>query len=201
MRHPDDRPRCCSRLRADGLEHQCRRGSPAPARDGRHRRSPRRQRPDPHGLARSLLAVWVARSGGGLNEDQVSSASKGYLLFLKEINRSIPKNKELHLVVDNYATHKYPEVQAWLRKHTRFHIHYTPISASWLNLVERRFGLLTERCVRRGVFTSVAELKQAVRRFLDAKKKPKPFRWIKIRATSYTRSIVVKKRLTQDTRL
>ncbi len=132
-----------------------------------------------HGTS-TLFAALDVKTGKVIGMLAARHRHQEYLLFLKEINRSTPKNKELHLVVDNYATHKHPEVQAWLRKHPRFHIHYTPTSASWLNLVERWFGLLTERCVRRGVFTSVARLKQAVLRFLDANnKKPKPFRWTK----------------------
>ena len=132
-----------------------------------------------HGTS-TLFAALDVKTGKVIGMLAARHRHQEYLLFLKEINRSTPKNKELHLVVDNYATHKHPEVQAWLRKHPRFHIHYTPTSASWLNLVERWFGLLTERCVRRGVFTSVAKLKQAVLRFLDANnKKPKPFRWTK----------------------
>ncbi len=103
-----------------------------------------------------------------------------YLRFLKEINRSTPRNRELHLVVDNYATHKHPEVREWLRKHPHFHIHYTPTSGSWLNLVERWFGLLTERCIRRGVFSSVRKLKQSILQYLgENNRKPKPFRWTK----------------------
>jgi len=103
-----------------------------------------------------------------------------YLRFLKEINRSTPRTNELHLVVENYATHKHAEVREWLRKHPRFHIHYTPTSASWLNLVERWFGLLTERCVRRGIFTSVRNLKQAILRYLsESNRRPRPFRWTK----------------------
>ena len=101
-----------------------------------------------------------------------------YLRFLREIDRSTPRGKELHLIVDNYATHKHPDVRAWLRKHPRFHIHYTPTSSSWINLVERWFGLLTERCIRRGIFTSVSQLKKAILRYLNvSNRKPRPFRW------------------------
>ena len=132
-----------------------------------------------HGTS-TLFAALNVKTGKVIGMLADRHRHQEYLRFLKEINRSTPKNKELHLVVDNYATHKHPEVQAWLRKNTRFHIHYTPTSASWLNLVERWFGLLTERCVRRGIFKSVARLKQAVLRFLDANNEnPKPFRWTK----------------------
>lgn len=78
-----------------------------------------------------------------------------WLDFLKQINRETPKNKELHLVCDNYATHKHPKVRQWLEKHRRFHVHFTPTSASWLNMVERFFRDITTQRLRRGVFTSV----------------------------------------------
>lgn len=132
-----------------------------------------------HGTS-TLFAALDVKTGKVIGMLADRHRHQEYLRFLKEINRSTPKNKDLHLVVDNYATHKHPDIRAWIRKHPRFHIHYTPTSASWLNLIERWFGMLTERCVRRGVFTSVAKLKQAVLWFLDANnKKPKPFRWTK----------------------
>ena len=81
-----------------------------------------------------------------------------WLRFLKMIDRNTPKKKELHLIVDNYATHKHPEVKAWLAKHQRFHIHFTPTSSSWLNMVERFFRDITDKRIRRGIFTSVPEL-------------------------------------------
>jgi len=120
-----------------------------------------------HGTS-TLFAALNVKTGKVIGMLADRHRHQEYLRFLKEINRFTPKNKELHLIVDNYATHKHAEVKAWLKKHPRFHIHYTPTSASWLNLVERWFGLLTERCVRRGVFTSVAKLRQAVRRFLGS---------------------------------
>ena len=81
-----------------------------------------------------------------------------WLKFLKLINVQTPQEKDLHLIVDNYATHKHPKVKQWLAKHPRFHIHFTPTSASWLNMVERFFRDLTEKRLRRGVFKSVPEL-------------------------------------------
>ena len=82
--------------------------------------------------------------------------------FLRTIDRDAPKSLDLHLVVDNYATHKHAKVKAWLKRHPRFHLHFTPTSASWINLVERFFGLITEDAIRRGVFHSVAELETAI---------------------------------------
>ncbi len=94
------------------------------------------------------------------------------------INRSSPKHQELHLIVDNYATHKHPEVKAWLDKHPRFHMHFTPTSASWLNMVERFFRDITDKRIRRGVFTSVVELQAAIAECIDAHNaNPKPFIW------------------------
>ena len=83
------------------------------------------------------------------------------------IDRSAPESLDLHLVVDNYATHKHAKVKAWLRRHPRFHLHFTPTSASWINLVERFFGLITGDAIRRGVFHSVPELKTAIEAYLD----------------------------------
>src|SRR3546814_11938507 len=73
-----------------------------------------------------------------------------WLRFLKTIDRKTPKNKNLHLIVDNYATHKHPKVRAWLDKHPRFHMHFTPTSTSWLNMVERFFRAITDKGIRRG---------------------------------------------------
>ena len=86
--------------------------------------------------------------------------------------------KELHLIVDNYATHKHPEVLAWLARHPRFHIHFTPTSASWLNMVERFFRDITDKRIRRGVFASVAELEAAINDYIAVHNtRPKPFIW------------------------
>jgi transposase len=101
-----------------------------------------------------------------------------FLRFLREVDRATPKPLDLHLVVDNYATHKHPKVKAWLARHPRFQLHFTPTSASWLNLVERFFGLITEDAIRRGVFRSVADLEAAIQAYLDHHNAdPKPFVW------------------------
>jgi transposase len=84
----------------------------------------------------------------------------------------------VHLIADNYATHKHSTVKAWLKRHPRFHMHFTPTSASWLNQVERFFGLITEDRIRRGVFRSVAELEAAIHEYLNKHNAdPKPFVW------------------------
>jgi len=101
-----------------------------------------------------------------------------WLRFLKMIDRSTPRNKELHLIVDNYSTHKHPKVQAWLTKHPRFHVHFTPTSASWLNMVERFFRDITDKRIRRGCFSSVAELEAAINDYIAVHNAhPKPFIW------------------------
>ena len=101
-----------------------------------------------------------------------------WLRFLKTIDRKTPKNKQLHLVVDNYATHKHPEVLVWLSKHPRFHMHFTPTSSSWLNVVERFFRDITDKRIRRGVFTSVPDLEAAINEYIAVHNaNPKPFIW------------------------
>ena len=95
-------------------------------------------------------------------------------------HRQTPEKLDLHLVLDNYATHKHANVKTWLAKHPRFHLHFTPTSASWLNQVERFFGLITQQRIRRGVFTSVPQLEAAIDHYLEHHNaNPKPFIWTK----------------------
>jgi transposase len=101
-----------------------------------------------------------------------------FLRFLRVIDRQTPKKLDLHLIIDNYGTHTHPEVIAWLAKHLRFHLHFTPTSASWLNLVERWFREITEKRIRRGVFKSVPDLIAAIMEYLQVNNnRPKPFVW------------------------
>src|SRR6266702_1112488 len=101
-----------------------------------------------------------------------------WLKFLCLIERETPPERELHLIVDNYGTHKHPDVQAWLERRPRFHIHFTPTSASWANMVERFFRDITDQRIRRGVFRSVAELEHAIADYLTQhNQQPKPFIW------------------------
>ena len=101
-----------------------------------------------------------------------------WLKFLRLIDSSTPKRKHLHLIVDNYSPHKHPNVQAWMKKHKRFHIHFTPTSASWLNMVERFFRDLTQKQLRRGCFASVAELIETIEKYIARHNtNPKPFVW------------------------
>ncbi len=103
-----------------------------------------------------------------------------FLKFLRTLNREVSGTMDLHLILDNYGTHKHPNVKKWLGKHKRFHLHFTPTGASWLNLVERWFGELTRKRIRRGVFKSVPDLVQNIKEFIRLNnEKPKPFVWTK----------------------
>ncbi len=103
-----------------------------------------------------------------------------FLEFLTEIDRKTPKDVDLHIVLDNYGTHKHGDVTAWLGEHPRFHFHFVPTSSSWLNLVERFFGLITQKRIRRGTFDSVAELKAAIKEFIRLHNRDgKPLKWTK----------------------
>jgi len=107
-----------------------------------------------------------------------------WLRFLREIDRQTSQALDVHLIADNYATHKHARVKAWLKRHPRFHMHFTPTSASWLNQVERFFARITEDRIRRGVFKSVTELKAAIQGYLDHHNAdPKPFTWTASAAT------------------
>jgi len=101
-----------------------------------------------------------------------------WLRFLKQIDRETPKEMDLHLIVDNYCTHKEENVQKWLSRHRRFHIHFTPTSSSWLNLVERFFGELTQDVIREGSFASVRQLIKDIEGYLEQRNlNPKPYKW------------------------
>ncbi len=111
-----------------------------------------------------------------------------FLKFLRTIDGEVPEGLQIHLVLDNYATHKHPNVKKWLAKHPRFHLHFTPTSSSWLNMVERWFGKLDDKAIRRGVFRSVPELIAAIEDYLQATNdKPSPFVW-----TATADSILIK---------
>ena len=106
------------------------------------------------------------------------SSPSGFIRFLRTIDRNTPKNLDLHIIVDNYAAHKHPKVKDWLARHKRFHLHFTPTSASWINQVERFFGLITDDAIRRAVFHSVVDLEAAIERYLQQHNAdPKPFTW------------------------
>lgn len=103
-----------------------------------------------------------------------------WIKFLQKIEAETPPDLDLHLIVDNYATHKHPKVKAWLKRHPRFHQHFTPTSSSWLNVIERWFRDLTHNRIRNGAFRSVAELQQAIRQYIDHHNaNPQTFIWTK----------------------
>ncbi len=130
-----------------------------------------------HGTTTLFAALDVA-TGKVIGECMPRHRHQEFLRFLQAIDRNLPESLDLHLVVDNYATHKHPRVKAWLKRHSRFHLHFTPTSASWINLVERFFGLITGDAIRRGVFRSVADLEVAIENYLEHHNAdPKPFIW------------------------
>ncbi len=101
-----------------------------------------------------------------------------FLKFLRRVDKETPKGLEIHMILDNYATHKHANVTAWLAKHPRFHLHFVPTSSSWLNLVERWFREITDKAIRRGVFASVPDLIAAIEAYLNANNtNPQPFVW------------------------
>jgi hypothetical protein len=101
-----------------------------------------------------------------------------WIKFLRQIDRETPKGLDLHIIADNYATHKHPKVKSWLKRHRRFHMHFIPTSSSWLNVIERFFCELTTKRLRRGVFHSVPELNKAIDEFIDEHNAaPSPIVW------------------------
>ncbi len=128
----------------------------------------------------TLFAALSVLDGQVIGQCQPHHTHTEWLKFLRQIDRETPKDKTLHLIADNYATHKHPVVQEWLAKHPRFIMHFTPTSASWLNMVERFFRDISETRLRRGVFTSVPELVTAIDQYIvHHNVKPKPFIWTK----------------------
>jgi len=130
-----------------------------------------------HGTT-TLFAALDALTGQVIGQCLPRHRHEEFLVFLRRINRSVPKGLAVHLILDNYSTHKHPEVKSWLAKNPRFHLHFTPTSSSWLNLVERWFRELTEKALRRGVFHSVPDLIASIEDYLSAHNEdPKPFIW------------------------
>jgi transposase len=130
-----------------------------------------------HGTT-TLFAALDVLTGRVIGECHPRHRNGEFLKFLRTIDRQVPKGLAVHLILDNYGAHGHENVKAWLAKHPRFHLHFIPTSSSWLNLVERWFGELTEKAVRRGVFRSVPQLIQAIQAFLAAHNEdPKPFVW------------------------
>src|SRR5450830_1548407 len=132
-----------------------------------------------HGTT-TLFAALNVLDGQVISKCQQRHRHIEWLKFLRQIDRETPKDKSLHLIADNYATHKHPKVQEWLARHPRVTMHFTPTSASWLNMVERFFRDISEKRLRRGVFTSVQELVTAIDEYVaHHNTSPKPFIWTK----------------------
>lgn len=126
----------------------------------------------------TLFAALNVLDGKVIGECHGRHRHQEWLKFLRRLDGEFPPELKLHLVMDNYGTHKEPHVQAWLKKHPRFVCHFVPTSSSWLNLVERWFRELSEKAIRRGSFVSVPDLKQAIEAFMQAwNENPKPFIW------------------------
>ncbi len=126
----------------------------------------------------TLFAALSMLDGKVIGECHARHRHQEWLKFLRRLDREFPQELDLHLVMDNYGTHKEPHVRAWLKKHPRFVCHFIPTSSSWLNLVERWFGELSRKAIRRGTFVSVADLQAAIVGFLETwNQKPKAFVW------------------------
>jgi len=136
----------------------------------------------------TLFAALEVLEGRVIGQCHERHRHQEFLRFLRRLDQEFPGKVPLHLVMDNYGTHKHANVRAWLKRHPRFICHFVPTSSSWLNLVERWFGELTSKRIRRGSFGSVADLKQAIDEFLTAwNENPEPFVW-----TATVESIVAK---------
>lgn len=143
----------------------------------------------------TLFAALDVATGRVVQECMPRHRHQEFLKFLRRVEREAPADLELHFILDNYATHKHPKVRRWLVRHPRVHFHFTPTSASWLNLVERLFAELTERQLRRLAVTSVAELIAAITQYLEQRNvDPKPFVW-----TASVRQILTKVKKANDT--
>ena len=128
----------------------------------------------------SLFAALDTATGKVIGSCQQQHRSVDFIKFLNQIDASVPQDLDVHLILDNYATHKTLSVHRWLAKRPRYQLHFTPTSASWLNFVERWFAALTEKQIRRGVFRSTRELEDAIMRYLESSNQdPKPFIWTK----------------------
>jgi len=130
-----------------------------------------------HGAV-TLFAALNALEGKLIARTEARHTHIEWLRFLKQIDRETPKDLDIHLIQDNYATHKHPKVKAWLKRHQRFKSHFTPTSSSWMNLVERFFADLTEEVIRTGSFASVNELVRDIEAYLaERNANPRPYKW------------------------
>jgi transposase len=130
-----------------------------------------------HGTV-TLFAALNYLDGKILSRTEARHTHVEWLRFLKQIHRETPKDLAIHIIADNYSTHKQAKVKDWLKKHARFHMHFTPTGSSWMNLVERFFADLTQDCIRDGSFRAVRELVEAIQDYLSARnEKPKKYVW------------------------
>jgi putative transposase len=130
-----------------------------------------------HGTTTLFAALDIA-SGQVLTQCKRRHRHQEFLSFLRHIDANVPEHLDVHLIVDNYATHKHAKVKAWLAKRPRYHIHYTPTYASWLNQVERWFGIITQKAIRRGSFSNVKDLVKKIDTFVDRyNAQARPFVW------------------------
>jgi len=126
----------------------------------------------------TLFAALDVKTGQVIGECQPRHRSKEFLKFLKKIDKLVAKHLDVHVICDNYRTHKTKEVEAWLKRTKRFKLHFTPTSSSWINLVERLFAEITRQRIRRGAFKSVADLEAAIEAWIaERNANPKPFKW------------------------
>jgi transposase len=126
----------------------------------------------------TLFAALDVLTGSVIGQCLPRHRHSEFLKFLRTIDREVPNGLQIHLILDNYATHKHDNVKQWLAKHPRFHLHFIPTSSSWLNMIERWFGKLTDKAIRRGVFHSVPDLITAIESYLNANNEnPTPFVW------------------------
>jgi transposase len=128
----------------------------------------------------TLFAAFNVLEGSVIGRCMQRHTHQEFIRFLNAIENQVPANKQVHVVLDNYGTHKHPKVIEWLGRHERFTFHFTPTSASWINAVEGFFAKLTNRRLKRGVFHSIVALQATINRFVkEANQNPKPFRWTK----------------------
>jgi putative transposase len=135
-----------------------------------------------HGYTRhgttTLFAALDVKNGSVMTQCKPRHRHQEFLEFLKHIEKNVPADLDLHLVLDNYSTHKHAKVKAWLARHPRYHLHFTPTYSSWLNQVERWFGLITQQAIRRGSFRTVRDLVQHIKAFVSHyNKTSRPFVW------------------------
>ena len=137
----------------------------------------------------SLFAALDVALGFVIGQCYKRHRAAEFLNFLKEVDAQVPERLDVHIVMDNYATHKTPKIKAWLARRPHYQVHFTPTSASWINQVERWFAELTRKRLRRGVHTSVRQLEADIRTFIDRHNEhPKPFKWTNLQIKSWLQS-------------